>query len=501
MASSREALTGVLHDIRYGIRQMRRAPALAAIVVLSLALGIGANTAIFSVVNAMALRDLPVTDPARLMVLQYLEPKGDTPAALEHSHSGRNSQDSEGRTVGRSVSWPMFTYLRERTRTIAPLVGFVPLGMLNKPAAVVNGEPMFVDGDMVTADYFPVVGVAAIRGRVIGPDDERPDAPRVGVISERFWERAYARNPGAIGNTMTLNGVPVTVVGVLPASFTGLETGRSPDLWVPDGPPTGTDAVGRPAGGRSPGGLRLARLVVAAGGWPSEAGRHPRTGARGDRPALPGERAGEHQFHAACRQDADRPARSGVPGLAVYGVQPPLHDVVERPDGGGRAGVPDCLCECGDAAARAGHGSAKGDESAAGDGRAAVTPGAPVADRERGVCSGRRRAGAPVRDLGWPDPARAVGPRTRSAASRRQARLPGPRLHRWPSRFSRRCCADWPRRFAQPGWMSRRTSRRTRRLRVARSAPAACAAASSWSPHRWPCRCRWSSAPACLSAR
>ena len=228
---------------------MRRAPALATVVVLSLALGIGANTAIFSVVNALELRDLPVEDPARLMVLQYLEPKGDTPAVLERSHSGRNSQDSEGRTVGRSESWPMFTYLRERSRTIAPLVGFVPLGMLNKPAAVVNGESMFVDGDMVTADYFPVVGVAAIRGRVIGPDDERPDAPRVGVISERFWERAYARNPGAIGNTMTLNGVPVTVVGVLPASFTGLETGRSPDLWVQMGPQPGLTPWGvRPVG-------------------------------------------------------------------------------------------------------------------------------------------------------------------------------------------------------------------------------------------------------------
>jgi predicted permease len=239
MASSPAALTGVLHDIRYGIRQMRRAPALAAIVVLSLALGIGANTAIFSVVNAMALRDLPVTDPARLMVLQYLEPKGDAPAALEHSHSGRGSQDSEGRTVGMSVSWPMFSYLRERTRTMAPLVGFVPLGMADTLAAVVNGESMFVAGDMVTADFFTAVGVAASRGRVIGPDDERPDAPRVAVISDRFWERAFARNPEAIGHTMTLNSVPITVVGVLPASFIGLETGRSPDLWLQMGPQPG----------------------------------------------------------------------------------------------------------------------------------------------------------------------------------------------------------------------------------------------------------------------
>ncbi len=249
MAFGRDAIAGLLHDVRYGIRQMRRAPALTTVVVLSLALGIGANTAIFSLVNAMVLRDLPVQEPARLMVLQYLEPKGELPAVLDHSHSGRSSQDSEGRGVGLSVSWPMFTYLRAHSRTLAPLVGFVPLGMLDKPAAVVNGDAMFVDGDMVTSDYFSVVGVAPIRGRVMVPDDEKPDAPRVAVISERFWERAYARDPGAIGNAMTLNGVPVTVIGVLPASFTGLETGRSPDLWVQMGPQPGlTPWGGRPQG-------------------------------------------------------------------------------------------------------------------------------------------------------------------------------------------------------------------------------------------------------------
>ena len=260
MTLNREAVTGILHDIRYGIRQMQRTPALAAIVVLSLALGIGANTAILSVVNAMLLRDLPIKDPARLMVLQYLEPKGDRPAALDRSHSGRASQDSEGRAVGLSVSWPMFTYLREHTRTLAPLVGFVPLGSSDDPVAVVNGESILVDGQMVTADYFPVAGVAAIRGRVIRPDDERPDAPRVAVISERFWERAYARHAGAIGHTMTLNGVQVTVIGVAPASFTGLETGRSPDLWVQMGPQPGLTPWGiRPEG--------APQVIYAAPGW------------------------------------------------------------------------------------------------------------------------------------------------------------------------------------------------------------------------------------------
>ena len=177
------------------------------------------------------------------MVLQYLT-EGRNTRSVGSFAQRTSGQDSEGRTVGLSVSWPMFAYLRERTRTLAPLVGFVPLGMLDKPAAVVNGESMFVDGEMVTADYFPVAGVAAMRGRVIGPDDERPDAPRVAVISERFWERAYARSPEAIGSSMTLNSVPVTGVGVLPASFIGLETGRSINLWVQMGPQAGLTPYG-----------------------------------------------------------------------------------------------------------------------------------------------------------------------------------------------------------------------------------------------------------------
>jgi predicted permease len=227
---------------------MRRNPAVAAVVVLSLALGIGANTAIFSLVNAMALRDLPVTDPARLLALQYIEPK-DPPPELDHSHSGRSSQDSLGRSVGLSISWPSFAYLREHTRTLAPLAGFVPLGMFNKPAAVVNGEPMFLEGDMVTAGYFRAAGVSPIRGRLIQQDDEKPDAARVGVISERLWDRAYARNADAVGGTITLNGVPLTIVGVLPSSFTGLDPGRASDIWIQMGPRAGLLPWGnRPSG-------------------------------------------------------------------------------------------------------------------------------------------------------------------------------------------------------------------------------------------------------------
>ncbi len=226
-------------DLRYGLRQMRRNPALAAIVILSLALGIGANTAIFSVINAMMLRDLPIQDPGRLVAFQYRDAEKEAPAFSPNIHSGRGSRDSQGRSVSLSISWPSFVYMRERARTVSALVGFVPLGMFDKSTAVVDGEAIFIDGEMVTADYFPAVGVRPIAGRAIQPSDERPDAPRVGVISYRFWSRTFARDPAVLGRTMTVNGVPVTVVGIAPPSFTGLETGRSPDVWIQMGPQPG----------------------------------------------------------------------------------------------------------------------------------------------------------------------------------------------------------------------------------------------------------------------
>jgi predicted permease len=249
------------NDLLYGVRQIRRNPALAAIVILSLALGIGANTAIFSVVNAVMLRELPISDPGRLVAFQYREAEGETPKSLEHTHSGRGSRDGAGRSVNLSISWPSFTYMRQRARSVSALVGFVPLGMFDKPTAIVNGEPTFLDGEMVTAAYFPALGVSPILGRVIVPDDEKADAPRVGVISYGFWNRAYARNPAALGNTLLLNGVPVTIVGVAPVSFTGLETGRSPDIWIQMGPQPGLTPWGPMHAEGAP------QVVYAAADW------------------------------------------------------------------------------------------------------------------------------------------------------------------------------------------------------------------------------------------
>ena len=245
MVAQRFGLSRVPSDVRHALHQVRRHPALSAVIVLSLAIGIGANTAIFSVVNAVMLRGLPIRDPSRLLVLQYSQP-GEWPPALDHTHSGRGGRDSAGRMVSMSVSWPSFTYMQSRAR-LSTLSGFVPLGMVDRSAAVVRGEPLLVDADMVTAGCFPALGVAPAVGRGILPDDERPAAARVGIISDRFWNRAYARNRDALGDTIVLNGVPVTIVGVAPPSFGGLEIGRSPDIWIQVGPRAGLTPWGTPS--------------------------------------------------------------------------------------------------------------------------------------------------------------------------------------------------------------------------------------------------------------
>jgi len=220
-------------DVRYAVRQCRRSPGLAVVVVLSLALGIGANTALFTVVNAVMLRGAGVFDPASLVAFGWLEQKKAIPDQIMDSQSGRNTEDAAGRPIGLSFPYPSCTYIRAHARTLSYVAGFAPLGMFNRASAVVRDEAMFVDGDMVTGDYFAALGVAPALGRVISHEDENPAAPRVGVISDGFWTRVFARDPSVLGTTITLSRVPVTIVGVAPRGFEGLETGRSPDIWIP----------------------------------------------------------------------------------------------------------------------------------------------------------------------------------------------------------------------------------------------------------------------------
>jgi predicted permease len=201
-------LADLAADARYALRVLRRSPMFAAVAVLSLALGIGANAAIFSVINAVVLRPLPVADAERLVLL------------------GRVRED------GRPLLLPyrFFETLRERLSSVS---GVLAVGTSDQ-TAVVDGDDELVAVDAVSGAYFDVLRVPAAAGRVLSPSDDVPaPAAPAAVISDSYWRRRFGGAPGAIGTAVRLRERTFTVVGVAPPAFHGIRPDRTPDLFVP----------------------------------------------------------------------------------------------------------------------------------------------------------------------------------------------------------------------------------------------------------------------------
>ncbi|MGH9709487.1 MAG: ABC transporter permease, partial [Candidatus Acidiferrales bacterium] len=211
----------LVQDIRYGLRMLFKAPGFAAVAVLTLALGIGANTAIFSLINALMLKSLPVKDPQQLILFQWDDNKWPPPF-------GQTGWDSKF-----SFSYPTFQEFRTQSKSLSSVFAWVPLGFNDENTTVgINGEPTLANGEMVTGEYFSGLGVTPVLGRGITEADENPAAPRVAVISYAYWTRRFARDASIIGESVTLNEMPFTIVGVTPPSFYGVQVGTEPDLWV-----------------------------------------------------------------------------------------------------------------------------------------------------------------------------------------------------------------------------------------------------------------------------
>ena len=202
-------LDSFAQDLTYALRQLRRNPGFAAAATLTLALGIGANTAIYQVLDAVAFRSLPVRDPASLVQIQLLE-----------NHRAIH------------ISYPFYHELAARQQVLDGLfaVSDFPLRQ-----AVLRGRGSFraVTGSIVTGNYFRALGVAARAGRVFTDDDDRPAAPPVMVLSDAFWNREFARSPSALGQVLEINGLAATVIGITPPGFFGETVGAVPDLWLP----------------------------------------------------------------------------------------------------------------------------------------------------------------------------------------------------------------------------------------------------------------------------
>ena len=218
------ALEGLVRDLRYALRLLGRNPGFTVVAVCCLALGIGANTAVFSLVNAVLLKSLPVENPEQLVLMRYANSKR-IPKEIRRTSSGY------GRT---SLSYATFEQLRDHGQTLSDVFAFVSAGFNNQSLTVnIGGEPTVAAGEMVSGGYFSGLGVRPILGRVITEDDEKPDAPPVAVISHAFWSGRFTRDPAVIGASINLNRMLFTIVGVAPPEFFGINPALAPDIWVP----------------------------------------------------------------------------------------------------------------------------------------------------------------------------------------------------------------------------------------------------------------------------
>jgi predicted permease len=215
------AMEQFLQDLRYAARMLRKSPGFAAIAILTLALGIGANTAIFTLINAVMLKSLPVPHPEQLVLLSW------------DTHKWRPTDSETGGESALAFAYPAFAQLRQDNQDFSSMFAFVPLGFSPQNTTVlVNGEPTLADGMMVSGEYFSGLGVTPLLGRGITEADQQPGAPRVAVISYAYWQRQFAGSRAAIGESVAMNGVPVTIVGVAPSAFHGVQPGTGPDIWL-----------------------------------------------------------------------------------------------------------------------------------------------------------------------------------------------------------------------------------------------------------------------------
>jgi macrolide transport system ATP-binding/permease protein len=198
----------MLQDFRWAVRLAVRHRALTSVIVLSLALGIGANTTIFTLINAVFLRPLPVRDPERLVQVFTVMPKS---------------------TSYQSLSLANYRDFRDHVPEISDLAAWRGVGV-----NMLGGtEPLAIGGQLVTGNYFQVLGVDAALGRTFTPDEDKTAGDTLIVISDALWRRGFAADPDVVGKPVTLNRIPFSVVGVMPPGFKGVQTLGGVEFWAP----------------------------------------------------------------------------------------------------------------------------------------------------------------------------------------------------------------------------------------------------------------------------
>src|SRR5262245_36887742 len=238
----------MFQDLRFGVRMLMKSPGFGLAAVFSLALGIGANTSVFSLLDALLLKPLPVKQPEQLVIV------------------GTQAPDQPGR-VSSSYSYPVFREMREKNSVFSDMFARAGLQM----SLSSGGQTERVLGEVVSGNFFSALGVNPLLGRLLTEeDDQTPGGSPVAVISFNFWQRRFGADPQIVGQTISLNSYPFTIIGVAPQGFHGVEVGAAPDVRIP----LMMDGHVRPR----PANLRARRELVALSHGEAQTRRQRRTG-------------------------------------------------------------------------------------------------------------------------------------------------------------------------------------------------------------------------------
>ncbi|HKS10239.1 MAG TPA: ABC transporter permease [Pyrinomonadaceae bacterium] len=213
----------LLKDIRYGFRGLLKRKGFAAIAVLTLALGIGANTAIFTLVNAVMLKSLPVSQPEQLVLFS------------DATGEGTSYEDSPHVGEWKRFSYASYVYLHDHNQSFQDISALRSgVSRLSVRRADTQGAAATrASGQLVSGNYFSVLGVGAARGRVLTTEDDKANAQPAAVLSNRYWEKELNSDPSVVGQTFVINGTNFTIVGITPPEFFGERVRRPPDIWLP----------------------------------------------------------------------------------------------------------------------------------------------------------------------------------------------------------------------------------------------------------------------------
>jgi predicted permease len=214
-------ISSIIQDLRYGVRQLRKSPAFTVTAVLTLALGVGANTAVFTLVHAVMIKSLPVTEPSQLVRV------GDNDNCCVQG----SFQDDWG-----LFSYDLYRYFKDHTPQFQELAAVQSWNWIRLSVRPEHSEAAAesAQGEWVTGNLFSTLGVGAYMGRAISPSDDQPSAPPVAVVSYRAWQQRFGGKPSFVGSIVRLNGKAFTVIGIAPPGFFGDRiTSDPPEFWMP----------------------------------------------------------------------------------------------------------------------------------------------------------------------------------------------------------------------------------------------------------------------------